>query len=349
VPMVDGAGNNGVSVVEQASLGLPWLKCTMATDSNAPVSASPAASRNPPNIAYFGDGAGTLYAFDASASGSCGELQDASVGDPVVAGPVVFPGTTSKSDRLFFVTSDSNSSSLVQYRYSANSPSLALVGSALALPAGRAVGMDVDSTSLPARIAITFANGTLALVHISSSFNMTLTQTASVPGGGLTKPPSWCSTCLSGGGAIGVGGPGGVFIYDSSLILHSSFIGAAMASAPTADPGGDWFAGGANGTFYELRGSGPIVVAQSFPVTDGALSSSPIVNPCPAGLCAYFGADSANAYLIPFDQRDIVLSACVAVQGSCAGGHTRLWARVVVGAMGNPKAVRVLGFSYYSA
>jgi len=347
VPTADGSGNNGVSVVEQMGQSQASLKCTMATNPNAAVTASPAASRNPADIVYFGDGGGTLYAFDASAAGTCGELQHASVGDPVVAGPVVFPGNTSKNDRLFFVTSDSGSSSLVQYRYSASGRSLASVGSPLPLPAGKAIGMDVDTTNLPARLAITFAGGTLALVQISSSFNMTLVQTASVPGGGLTKPPSWCLPCLAGGD-IGVAGPGGVFIFDSSLSLRASFTGAAIASAPTADPGGDWFAGGADGTFYELRGSGTMVVAEAFPVTSGAITSSPIVNLCPAGLCAYFGADSSNAYLIPFDQRDIALSACVASQGSCAPGHTRLWAHVVVGASGNHKVVRVVGFSYYS-
>jgi len=91
-----------------------------------------------------------------------------------------------------------------------------------------------------------------------------------------------------------------------------------------------------------------MVVAHSFPVRSGAITSSPVVNLCPAGLCAYFGSDSSNAYLIPFDQRDIVLSACVASQGSCAPGHTRLWAHVVVGSSVTRGSVQVVGFSYYS-
>ncbi|HKW60289.1 MAG TPA: hypothetical protein VJR46_11120 [Candidatus Dormibacteraeota bacterium] len=345
VPERDASGNYGVAVIEETTPGQPSLKCTMATGPNAKVAASPAASRNPSGVAYFGDQGGTLYAYDASARGSCGQLGSSSAGDPIVAGPVVFPGSTAHNDRLFVVTADTTSSALVEYRYSGNTRSLTRVAS-LDLPAPSAVGLDVDSTSLPARIAITFANGTVAIVQVSTSSSMAILGTT-VAATSLAKPPTWCLTCRGGNGAIGVGGPGGVFVYDTRLNLHMSLNGVSIATSPTPDAGGDWFAGGSNGALYELNAT-TLIASHVFPVGSGAITSTPVVNPCPQGLCVYFGASGSNAFLIPLDQRDVTVSACIFTQGSCASGTPRLWAHVAVGAAGNAQAVRVLGFSYYS-
>jgi hypothetical protein len=276
-------------------------------------------------------------------------------GQPIVAGPVVFPQSGSR-DRLFLIVSDAASSTLMQYRYSGNSQSFSHITPDVALPAGTAVGMAADSTTLPARLAITFSGGQVALVQVSTSFAMTLTHIGSVPAG-VSKPPGWCQGCAGGIGIIGVGGPKGLYLLDSSLNPYSSFRGPAITTTPAADAGGDWFAGGVNGTLFELPAIiGGVGVAQTFSVGSLTSVSSPVVNTCSATpsitfthLCVYFGATNSRAYLVPLDAREAVLSACVTAQGSCTPGNPRLWTHVVVGTAGNPQAVRVVGFSYYSA
>jgi hypothetical protein len=355
VPISNGEGGGGaVALLAETTPGQqPSLKCTLATASGSSVIASPAAGRDAQNVVFFGDQSGRLYAFDASTAGSCSSLDQKSVsGQPIVAGPVVFPQSGSR-DRLFLVVSDAASSTLMQYRYSGNSQSFSHITPDVALPAGTAVGMAADSTTLPARLAITFSGGEVAIVHVSSSFNMTPPITGSLPAGSVNKPPAWCQACLGGAGMIGVGSSAGLYLFDSSLNPYSSFAGAAITTAPAADVGGDWFAGGANGTIFQLRAvAGGAAVPYIFSAGSGTIRSSPVVNTCPATpsitfthLCVYFGATNSRAYLIPLDAREAVLSACV----TCTPGNLRLWTHVVVGAATNPRAVRVVGFSYYSA
>jgi hypothetical protein len=330
----------------------PSFLCDMVTD-GAIVSA-PGASRNAAAVAYVGDSTGSVFAFDASATGNCAERGEPSiaVNRPIVAGPIVFPGTTSSSDRLFVVASDGSASTLEQYRYSGNSPNLTLI-STLALPYPNAVGMAAATLNPPpAMLAITFSGGQVAVVQVSAGFNMSLTaETGAVPGG-VSRAPSWCAQCLPAG-IIAVGSQSGIYLFDSNLNLYASQTGTAMPTSPAADGGGDWFAGGSNGTLYELRPAtgGQMVIAKTFPAAAGAVTSSPVARPCGRPLCVYFGAADANAYLISLDARDAVLSACLtSTQGSssCSGANPRLWAQVEIGAPGNAEVVHVQGFSYYS-
>lgn len=356
VPISYAQSNNAVALVTEATPGQPSLKCNLMPNPSAPVISAPGPGRNIPNVVYFGDQSGRLYAFDTSASGSCGLLDQTTVGSqPIVAGPVVFPGSTPTRDRLFLIVSNGNSSTLEEYRFSSTDRDLTLAGS-WPLPAANAVGMVSDATSIAAggyaRLAITFAGGQLAIAEVSSSFMVTLLpQTGSLPVGGVTKPPAWCQTCL-GTGVIGVGSPGGLYLFDSNLNLYESFTGMAITTAPAADAGGDWFVGDTSGVISELRplGQGGMVVAHAFPVSSATISSSPIVQGCTAGLCVYFGANNSHAYLISLDQRDLVLSAsaCISAQGVCTSVRPELWAHVVVGGAGNPQTARMAGFSYYS-
>jgi Tfp pilus assembly protein PilX len=346
---------HAVTLALETTLGTgPTFACDMAVDGT--VLSRPAASRNPQSFAYVGDSVGTLFAFDAEASGACAEKVEATVpgSQPIVAGPIVFPGATSSNDRLFLIASDMSSSALLQYRYNGADHKLTLL-STVPLPAARAVGMAADTNSLPARLAITFSDGQVALVQVSSSFAMSLTaQSAGVPGGGVAKAPVWCtsSQCL-GNGEIGVGSQGGLYVFDSNLNLYASFAGIAMSTSPVVDSGGDWFAGGTNGAVDELRpgSQGQMTLAQTFATASPAISSSLVIHSCATGLCLYFAASDPNAYLVSLDARDAVLSACLTnAQGSsaCSGANPRLWADVEIGTPGNPQAVHVVGFSYYS-
>jgi hypothetical protein len=328
----------------------------MTPTSGSGVISTPAAGRNAQDVVYFGDQNGRLYAFDASPSGNCAMLRSTSVGtgQPIVAGPVVFPESGSR-DRLFLVVSDGASSTLEQYRYSGKGQSFSHEIPDVPLPAGNAVGMAVDSTMLPARLAITFSGGQVVVVQVSTSFASTPSPPGSVPGG-ISKSPGWCLACAGGSGIIGVGSSAGLYLFDSTLTPYSSYTGSAIATTPAADGGGDWFAADANGAILELRPAGAgMAVAHKF-VVGSMISSSPVVNVCPPAqnitfthICAYFGAANSHAYLIPLDARDDVFSACLVAQGSCTPGNPRLWTHVVVGTAGNPQAVRVVGFSYYSA
>jgi len=334
----------------------PTFSCDMVTDGS--VRSTPAASRNPQHVAYVGDSAGALFAFDASATGACAEWDERIVaaGQPIVAGPIVFPGTTSSSDRLFLVASDNSSSSLYQYRYSGSNQKLTLM-SAIPLPYANVVGMAADTTNgPPARLAITFSGGQLALVHVSGSFNMSFAaQTSGVPGGGVIAAPTWCAQCWTNG-SIGVGSQSGLYVFDSNLNLYASYTGTAMPSSPAVDLGGDWFARGdrgSSGVLYELRpgSQGQMIVANAFAAGSAGISSAPVLHACGTSLCIYVGSGGdPHTYLVTLDGRDAILSACLTNEGSssCSGVNPRLWARVEIGRPGNPQAVRVQGFSYYS-
>ena len=67
-------------------------------------------------------------------------------------------------------------------------------------------------------------------------------------------------------------------------------------------------------------------------------------------ICAYLGAVDTNAYLIPMDSRDSVLTACITVAPpACSlGANPRVWTNVDVGMATNSQAVHVQGWSYYS-
>ena len=346
------SSTHGIALLTETTPGqLPTPQCVLGT--NASVVSRPAAGRNVAGVAYAGDTTGTVFAFDVSGSGVCNQLVAGSYDSrPVVAGPLVYPGTGGH-DRLFVIVSDGSSSTLEEFRFTGSNRNLTLDGQQ-DLGFGNVIGMAADSTSLPARIAITSSGGQVAIVQVSTSFNMTLTHTGSVPGGGVT-PPTWCNACAGGAGLIGIAGQTGMFVLDSNLSQFASFTGGSFASAPAVDAGGDWFAAGGNGSIVELQGSqslGAMTVAQLFPAASGAISSAPVLHTCSAAaqspLCVYFASADSNAYLISLDAREIVVVGCISSQGSCTSTGPRLWTHALVGASGNPRAVRVLGFSYYS-
>lgn len=342
---------NAVMLLNETTGGVkPTSSCSMVTTTNATVVAQPAAGRNISNAIYFGDKSGTLYAFDQS----CNRLSSASISSqPVVAGPIVFPGTISTADRLFVVVSDGNSSSLVQYRYRSNGQNFSFI-STLSLPAVNAVGIGVDTNNVASspRLAITFSGGQLALVQISTSYWMSLVSQTASAGGAVSKPPTWCTQC-PGGALIGVGSQAGLYIFDANLNLKASYTGGGSTpAAPVADGAGDWFAASSAGKIYELLAPAQgtaMSLAYTFDDGGGQISSSPVMRACGSSLCVYFGATDSSAYLIPLDARDAVISACITnSQGSCSGANPRAWTQVEIGASGNSNAVRVQAFSYYS-
>jgi hypothetical protein len=276
---------------------------------------------------------------------------------PVVAGPVVIPGSNSHTDDLYVVTSNVSSSEIVHLRYNSNSRTMSLVPPSLSLPAGNAVGMAAtDTTSIQAtpKIAITFAGGQLSLVQLDTGYDMSLLPaTGSVPGGGVTNAPGWCQQCLGGTGVIGVGGQNGLALFDTALNLYGTFAGPPIRSTPDADAGGDWFVAGDDGLLYELQrpaNQKAMTVAKTFTGGTSPISSSPVMHQCPAGLCIYFAADS-KTYLVSLDAHEADMTACItslAAPTTCTSDHPRAWVSVEVESTHGPQTVRILGWSYYS-
>jgi len=329
----------------------PPLQCTQAT--SATFQSQPAAGRNFSNIAYAGDSSGVLYAIDATSSGTCDAESQASLGDPVVAGPLVFPCQSScggkASDEVLIVTSNATSSHVLTYSYAAPQGFKA-VGNLL-LPWPGASGIALDSNVLPSRLAITFSSGRVAMVQVGANADPTLGANVVLPTG-ISAAPYWCH-CPGSINLIGVGGANGtLYVVDSSLVTYATYAGSrAIRTAPAADAMGDWYFGADDGQLYEVaKQNGPtMTLVAQYGAAAGPIGSSPVIGGCPVGICAYLGSLDGNVYLVSLDARAAVLTSCVSTAPpTCSGANPRLWTSVEVGVSGNPRTVHVEGWSYYS-
>ena len=343
-------GQHCVAVLSSDVGSAPSFMCYLPT---ANVVSMPAEGRSYPRLAFVGDATGNVQAFDATESGGC-TLQATASGEPVVAGPFVFLNASKKtaSDQVYVVTSDSSGSELEAYNYSVTKtgPTLAFAGS-IPLPAPLAVGATIDQSSLPARVAITFAGGRVAVATISSNFTMSVTANVTLPDA-LAAAPTWCQ--CPGGASIGIGTrAGALYVLDPSLNVQASLAGGpAIRTPPQSDGVGDWFFGADDGFLYEAQqpaGQTSMVVVGTFGQFDGAVGSGVQVGSCPVGICAYLGSSAGTAYTVQLDARNAIITACISTAPpDCSGDNPRLWASVQVGAAGNLQTVHVEGWSYYS-
>ncbi|HVC76713.1 MAG TPA: hypothetical protein VND96_09380 [Candidatus Micrarchaeaceae archaeon] len=338
-----------VAAIKDDGSGDPSLQCFMAAKSV--VTSLPAAGVRVPDLAYFGDGNGNLFAYDTD-GGDCSLQSSVSIpgGRAVVAGPIVF-GNSRSTDNLYVVVSDGSSSQLWHYTDRSNS-SLASASS-LALPAGRVVGMAVEPGSLPSSLALTYAGGKVALVQIQSGFGMTFLGSTSLPTS-IGDAPYWCQ--CPGGDVIGVAGlNGGLYLLDTSLNRIATYPsgGPAIDTSPIADSAGDWFFGAADGFLYEVQrptGQSTMVLGAEFGSAAAAISSSPLLGSCGTSwICVYMGSADSALDLVSLDARRAVVTACISTSPpACSGSNPRLWASVEIGSSSSPDTVRVVGWSYYS-
>jgi len=345
------AGGCVASLAEDGT-STPDGLCYMAA--NGSVSAAPAVGVNNPTVAFFGDSTGSLFAYLATESGNCAaQASTGPVGQPVVSGPVVFAGPTtgsSKSDEIYVLMSDGTSSELVRYVYTVkNGVSTLSEAASLGQLPPNAVGMAVDGNSLPARIAVTYRDGRVSLVQLQTSFLMTLLRSGSIAPG-IADSPAWC--CGSSPNLIGVAQTHGLYVLDTNLNVVSSFgLGnTTISGSPAGDRGGDWFFGADDGNVYEVPAisSAPTIVSFGSGQL-GQIRSSTRLGACGTKICIYFGSANGNAYMIPLDARDAVVTACISnTPPSCSGANPRLQASIEVGASQNPRTVHVQGWSYNS-
>lgn len=315
---------------------------------NGNVSGRPATGVNYSNVAFAGDSSGSIFAYDTT--GCSNETQTPS-GQPVL-GVVAFKGTTGKpaTDEVYVLEGDSTSSQLLHFSYSDNNKGVATLNPVVATPIvlpPNPVGLAFERTTLPARLALTFASGALALVQIQTNFGMVLAGAGSVPAK-VADAPYWCH-CPGPSDVIGVGGENGtLYLLDTNLSPTASIsIGAPIFTTPAADGAGDWFVGADDGNLHEVPA---LATAPKPPLNFGAGSfgqvrSSVQLGPCGAWICAYLGSTNTNLYLVPLDARDAVLSAGIT---SSTAANPHLWASVEVGSSSSAQTVHVQGWSYYS-
>ena len=315
----------------------------------------PGAGSRFPNVTFFGDTSGNVYALDTNlaSDGDCTNFESVSTSNQIVSGPVVFgcSGCGSQRDEVFVLTTSGGSSNLVRLTYTRNG--LSNPAGSLAFPWANAKGMAFDAGSM--RLAISFGGGQVALVQLSSSGGMTqVAQNVNLVTGGISRAPYWCR-CPGLGNEIGIGGRNGtLYVLDTNLNIYSSYAGGkAIDTTPVADGAGDWYFGANDGRIYEVQkpGGGPaMIVAASFGTAGAAFGSSPVIGACPAGICIYVGSLDASAYLVALDARNAVLTACISIAPpNCAvGSNPRLWTQVEVGDAASSRTVHIQGWSYYS-
>lgn len=372
VPVVDptvsapGCGSTQacVALLSGAPGVTPTLRCYMNTSNPqlTSVVASPAQGLNFPNLVYFGDTSGDMYAFDATANGGCAfqDYAPKSNEGAIVAGPVVFngpPDHQAATDVMYTVSSTGAGSEVDEYTYDVNNPNdqhlpLTEVGF-MTLPYPDAVGLAVDRTTLPANLAITFAGGQVAVVQIQSNYRISTVASTSL-GTGISAAPFWCHCAGGSANVIGVGGQNGsLFLLDPTLARLATLPagGPAIATAPQSDGVGDWFFGASDGYLYEAQqtgGSGMAIVTR-FGSLGGPVGSGTQVGACPAGLCVYLGSAAGGAYLVTLDARSAVITSCLTnAPPACSGTNPRLWADLEIGTAGSPQSVHIMGWSYYS-
>jgi hypothetical protein len=323
----------------------PDLFCPMST--RAPVTSRPAAGLAFPNLTYFGDGGGTLYAYVASETNRCVLQESISTGNAaIVAGPIVFQNGS--RDEVYIVTSSGATSHLLRYTYDPGDSPAWNPSDSVPLPFANPVGATVDQNSAPpARIAVTFAGGGVAIVNVPNNYDPSLGSTKGL-GTGIAAAPSWCA-CP--GPQIGVAGLNGtLYVLDSGLNVVTSYAsGSPIHTTPTSDGVGEWFFGADNGLLYEVQQSGPSALVQRATYGPfGPVTSSVQVAPCSGKICLYLGS-SNNEYAISLDSRRAVMTACLSnAMGACTGENPRLSAQVEIGEITSQQTVHVQGWSYTS-
>lgn len=317
------------------------VECYMQAGGVVPT--SPAAGVRFPNTVYFADSSGTLWAYDVS-SDTCSALASVSVPQAVVAGPIVFPGKT--ADEIFMVLSDGSGSQLIQFEYRGPRKLRDIYAKQLALP--QAVGLQFDQSQLPARAAITFANGLVQLLQVQSG-NAGVIGQYSLPTS-LATDPTWC--CGASPSTIGVGGQNGRFyVLDSTPALIANYsLGAAINTAATTDSAGDWFVGADDGNLHEIPAVQSNPTSYSFGNGGmGLIRSAANVGSCGAGLCAYLGAASGSLFMVHLTVWQATMWACLGASASaCSGANPRGWTSVQVGSVASATPVYIQGWSYYS-
>jgi hypothetical protein len=308
-----------------------------------------------PTIVFFGDRSGSVFAYPLTSSCSSSLAVNSDQTQAVVAGPVVFRNPyygKSVVDEIYVVVADSSSSALVHYEFvtGKGGNSLSLIASRL-LPTGQAVGLALDQPQLPARAAITFAGGTVAVVPIQTDFTMSPPSWKAF-GLGIADAPAWC--CGTSPNLIGVAQTHNLYVLDINLNVVSSYgVNTTISGSPVADRGGDWFFGADDGNVYEVPVVTPTPAILSLGSGQlGQVRSSAQIGDCGTQICIYLGSANGNAYFIPLNARDAVLSACTAPSATspCSNGaDVRLSAQVEIGSKDSPLTVQVQGWSYYSA
>jgi hypothetical protein len=346
-----------VALLAQDVGSIPDGECYMAA--NGPVTTQPAQAVNHPTVVFFGDQTGALFAYSATEAGNCASLAAAaSDGQPVVAGPLVFPGPVNgntRTDEVYAVTSDGSSSFLRRYTYTTKpneAPALTEVSDSAPLPPN-ARGLAVDSATLPAQVAISFGSGNLAVVQLQAGFGMQTVATGAV-GSAVADAPYWCH-CPGGANLIAVAGTnGGLFLLNPSLAVQATLPagGPSIVTSPNSDSVGDWFFGAADGYVHEVQqvaGQSSLIQVATFGPFGSSVTSSVQLGGCPVGICIYSGTLGGTADLVSLDARDATFTSCIsAAPPSCSGANPRLRASVEVGVAGSPGTVHVEGWSYYS-
>ena len=333
---------NCVSIrVDDGSSNAPGQECPISATGGSVVT-QPAASPSTGTIAYFSAGA-DLNAIDLAKCEPASSPTTISGGQPVVAGPIAIHRNT---DEVYAVVSDNLSSSLVRYTYQSGFTFV----QARPLPWGGATGLAIGPNL--SAIAITFRGGGIALVPLSSNGTMGVPLSRSTPP--VAKAPYWCTQC---GDLIGVGTQNGMYVFDSMLnqYAYPAPNSASISTTPQADSSGNfWYFGADDGYVYEAQvAAGQPVMLYAHPYGPMAqFGSSVQVGDCKSRtwICLYLGALDTNAYLIPLDAHEAVLTACITVAppNCLTGANPRVWAHVEVGVAANPQAVHVEGWSYYS-
>jgi hypothetical protein len=338
-------GDNGSRYTPPAS---PPRACVIGT--GRAVTTRPAASPTLGGIIYFAYGPTLEFADISGGGGGCDveERVGVSLSLPVVAGPLAL--TFDRwTDYVYAVLSNGSSSSLIRCTY--HSGLTCTPESQLPLPLGNPVGLAASGKSLPAMIAITYTSGVVALVKVASS-GMTLVASPST-GAPVARAPYWCAEC---GNLIGVAAQDGLHLYDSSLSPIAKYTGAGLVSrtTPIADAAGNWYFATEDGYVHELQLQSGILKQVNAYGPLGQIGSSPQLGACPYGvqrsLCIYLGSLNTNAYLVPLDAREVVITACISKSPpACqSGANPRLSARVQVGSFVSNQTVHVQGWSYYS-
>jgi hypothetical protein len=368
VPVAGGGGSgctaNCIAFLHQdrnpyapTGFSAPNAACFVPT--NASVTSRPAVGLAFPQIYYFGDSGGFLYASTANESASCSRQppQPTPGNAAIVAGPIVFQNGSRDEVYVVVASVGKTPPQVLRYTYQGGT-SLTLSDTLkLTVPSsyGNPVGAALEKSGVPARLAITFAGGAVAIALINGNFQPSLVTWAGL-GTTISGAPFWCS--CPGGPQIGIAGYAGVNgtlnVLDPNLNPVASYTaaGSPIRTAPASDGVGEWFFGADDGYVYELQqppGQSTMVLAARFGPVGGSVRSSVQVGGCSAGICIYLGATNGNAYLVPLDARDARLTACMTNAAPvCSGDNPRLWAQVEIGSAVSPQTLHIQGWSYYS-
>ncbi len=346
VPASPGCGSAGTCVAV-LSTGETLPECYLPT--TAEVNVRPAAGVNNSMFTFVGASDGSLYAY-LTAGAQCipagrVQLPQTIVAVAVFAGPVT---KKSVADEIFVGMSDGVSSQLQQYEYITGKNGGFNFIASWGLAPGRASGGTFDSSTLPARAAVTFTNGLVEVLQVQSG-SVTLQGQYQLPTT-IAGSPTWC--CGAGPAKIGVGGGNGsLYVLDASPTLLASYqTGGAINGTPSVDGGGDWFVGVDDGNVYEVPAIQSSPTTWSFGQSAfGAIGSSVQVVRCGSSACAYLASAQGGIYMVQLDARQATLWACIgSAPSSCSGDNPRLWANLQVGSLSSTGTVHVSGWSYYS-